>query len=990
MIQTAGEPAIPGPCASPLMSLEKLVPFQDEFDAGHLFQRRVAHITSIQIRNLTPFPARDTLASALSKPAELPAVTNGHLTDDLDATLARNNTKRTRRISTNSVTTLRSLRSDDGAVVPEALEGRTRTSSKLSDRPIMSGTIGKTAPTIRPAPRNRTTSVTSIFPAESGNAESSSKMHLPLKDYSQTGLENVIRSRLVETFLAVTAVPSEHSPAPVSRSPPSTPLSPMSLHSSSPSRDKFNLTQKSRRDSWASPRTSISVSSPGHTRSVSTVSRTTSASGKLGAGFPSTSPSTSAFPPSPGPSSPPPSVPNYLSSIHQSSTNPSFSFDPKSEFAPWTDLSSVKLKIGLWAKIGSERRDASNMYAKGKEKASTYSDSLEWQVLEEWNLNLNEMEPLPGPSTDSSEADETLSSFHYRQLPSNTLLVTLDPPGETFYAYAPSLSHSPHHAKRTMSSRSPKSTTGYSSDPESTVVQANIDPELKISSPLLSRRQRQRGRQGQRHDENIYDKQELSKTAGWKDLFKLVNLWATIKDNEKSLDNIVQGLDRLIIDDRWPLKREISERECRIAELRADCAQVSTESQEVRDEIRIRRERIRERQNTLLEIEQQEEVEQQERVEVEEELFDERARLETLRAVFVPTRTTLISTLFCLFPIELRSPPDLLFTIIEVPLPIPLSPNDPAPPLSLPEHSDVNEETIASALGYVALVLQLLAAYLGHVLIYPITYIGSRSLIRDGISAMVGPRMFPLFSKGVDKYRFEYGVFLLNKNIEMLTANQDLRAIDIRHTLPNLKNLLLTLTDGEGVPVDSSRRSTSPISSLSGLESPRPESPQSTHETLNGQSGTVTPKANGVVELPTETTPPASGSSTPIAPIQPTSGVSIDTLKKTSRFLGLSPLAGLLRVRYPSSLLLRNETAVELNSEDGALVTSSSPNGTNIELPNGDLGVRKDTLGEGSGTSSQATVNKVAEVEEPTIEAEAEADATLRVNDRLATVWKVH
>jgi len=27
---------------------------------------------------------------------------------------------------------------------------------------------------------------------------------------------------------------------------------------------------------------------------------------------------------------------------------------------------------------------------------------------------------------------------------------------------------------------------------------------------------------------------------------------------------------------------------------------------------------------------------------------------------------------------------------------------------------------------------------------------------------------FPLFSKGVDTYRFEYGVFLLNKNIEIV------------------------------------------------------------------------------------------------------------------------------------------------------------------------------------------------------------------------------
>lgn len=80
---------------------------------------------------------------------------------------------------------------------------------------------------------------------------------------------------------------------------------------------------------------------------------------------------------------------------------------------------------------------------------------------------------------------------------------------------------------------------------------------------------------------------------------------------------------------------------------------------------------------------------------------------------------------------------------------------------------------------------------------------------------------FPLFSKGVDTYRFEYGVFLLNKDIEMvaislsshalfltgahkflntqLMSERDLRALDMRHTLPNLKNLLLTVTDPDAI-----------------------------------------------------------------------------------------------------------------------------------------------------------------------------------------------
>lgn len=104
-------------------------------------------------------------------------------------------------------------------------------------------------------------------------------------------------------------------------------------------------------------------------------------------------------------------------------------------------------------------------------------------------------------------------------------------------------------------------------------------------------------------------------------------------------------------------------------------------------------------------------------------------------------RACLISALTDIFPIELRSPADLLFTIFDVALPLPASPHDPAPPLSVPEHKEINEDTIATALGYVAQVLQILAAYLGVNLLYPVTCIGSRSLIRDNISAMIGPRM---------------------------------------------------------------------------------------------------------------------------------------------------------------------------------------------------------------------------------------------------------
>ncbi len=119
-----------------------------------------------------------------------------------------------------------------------------------------------------------------------------------------------------------------------------------------------------------------------------------------------------------------------------------------------------------------------------------------------------------------------------------------------------------------------------------------------------------------------------------------------------------------------------------------------------------------------------------------------RAQLSYRRASLQTRRAIIIRTLERIFPIEPTSPStDLLFTIAGVPLPIPSNPTDPAPPLHAPKHPDVNEDSTASALGYAAQVVSLLASYLGHILPYPITCANSRSLIKDPISSMHGPRM---------------------------------------------------------------------------------------------------------------------------------------------------------------------------------------------------------------------------------------------------------
>lgn len=110
---------------------------------------------------------------------------------------------------------------------------------------------------------------------------------------------------------------------------------------------------------------------------------------------------------------------------------------------------------------------------------------------------------------------------------------------------------------------------------------------------------------------------------------------------------------------------------------------------------------------------------------------------------------------------------------------------------------DVDPEPIAAALGHVALVIFMLSAYLHTPLPYPIEWFGSRSVIRDEISQLADSnRVFPLFGKGSVAFRFEYAVFLLNKDIECLAERQGLKVPDIRQTLPNLKYLLYVASAG--------------------------------------------------------------------------------------------------------------------------------------------------------------------------------------------------
>lgn len=181
-----------------------------------------------------------------------------------------------------------------------------------------------------------------------------------------------------------------------------------------------------------------------------------------------------------------------------------------------------------------------------------------------------------------------------------------------------------------------------------------------------------------------------------------------------------------------------------------------------------------------------------------------------------------------IYPIEPIPHKALSFTIHGLPLPNATSPSlDPA--------------TTAAALGNVAHVTHLLSLYLSAALPYPVSPYGSFSTIYDPISISLqseAARTFPLYQKGAVTYRFEYGVFLLNSDIELLMSKQGIRMVDLRHTLPNLKYLLTVLTSGKG-ELPGRKGGRSPIS----LELPRHEAERklSVDEwSAKGSNGTLT------------------------------------------------------------------------------------------------------------------------------------------------------
>ncbi|XP_069891084.1 UV radiation resistance-associated gene protein isoform X2 [Dipodomys merriami] len=259
-----------------------------------------------------------------------------------------------------------------------------------------------------------------------------------------------------------------------------------------------------------------------------------------------------------------------------------------------------------------------------------------------------------------------------------------------------------------------------------------------------------------------------------------------------------------------------------------------------------------------------------------------------------------------------------------------------------------DDGSIAVALGYTAHLVSMISFFLQVPLRYPIIHKGSRSTIKDNINDKLTEkeREFPLYPKGGEKLQFDYGVYLLNKNIAQLRYQHGLGTPDLRQTLPNLKNFM-----EHGLMVRCDRHHTSsaiPVpkrqSSIFGgtdvgfsREIPSPDKghrKRASSENERLQYKTPPPSYNSALAQPGTATPPMRESERKTASLSSSLDTSLDFSKENKKKgvdLGDTLHGG--HVSVDTSQEQREALSGHPATVNGTLPSSEQPGPTSVQLP---------------------------------------------------------
>ncbi|RHZ84926.1 hypothetical protein Glove_74g133 [Diversispora epigaea] len=265
-------------------------------------------------------------------------------------------------------------------------------------------------------------------------------------------------------------------------------------------------------------------------------------------------------------------------------------------------------------------------------------------------------------------------------------------------------------------------------------------------------------------------------------IMRLNNIENCLIDMQTSRDEIMANIGQILEREKTKLvlQREKSSSSLCLSRYRAEIEDQRKALDEDRQRIISLRENIRSRRTALEDAKRRFQTENEYLEESQKILERDREALYMTSSKLYVRQRELITDLLTIYPIEPIQSEALSFKILGVSLPNSV-------------FTGCNEEHVGTALGFTCHLIQMLAYYLGVPLKFPMTPMSSKSLIFDPISPLSIPRQFPLYSKGVDRFQFEWAVFLLNKNIEQLMNSQGLIVADLRHTLPNLKYFILSL-----------------------------------------------------------------------------------------------------------------------------------------------------------------------------------------------------
>ncbi|KAH8547948.1 hypothetical protein BGW37DRAFT_508512 [Umbelopsis sp. PMI_123] len=322
-------------------------------------------------------------------------------------------------------------------------------------------------------------------------------------------------------------------------------------------------------------------------------------------------------------------------------------------------------------------------------------------------------------------------------------------------------------------------------------------------------------------------------------ILKLNTLYECILDTQRSSADVRNNIESVLLveKDRFYMARQKSEKENRVQSKKRLIEGVKLEQNEVKSKIELIRKHIQEREKELGNAKESLDTGREYLEEGERNLERNKEMHKKTLAGLTTRRKELIADMFSIYPIDQDYNDPQLYHIRGMPLPNSV-------------YTGYDDEVIATALGYTGHLVNMLAYYLAIPLRYPITPMGSRASVKDPISILQGSRHFPLYAKGVDRYRFEYGVFLLNKNIEQLVNAHGLIVMDLRHTLPNIHYLIQAVLT-TSVSTTPSSMSVLSISSYARIDGPR----SAKHSPVTNLSA-LTPFTNHRVSTPVDSQNP--------------------------------------------------------------------------------------------------------------------------------------